>query len=164
MAEQTEIHGVLKADGRRFAIVAARFNDLIVDRLVGGAVDTLAFLEDVVKRILEANKSVEPESGLQTQTRLVCVDGCVAGSLHQSLIVAVQGIVRNAIARAIEMLDTNFNLALLDEEGAPDLDEDDDDADDVDFDADFDLDDEDASDDDDGSDSGGSDGSDGESE
>ena len=35
------IEGRLSAEGRRFAIVAARFNDLIVDRLVGGATDAL---------------------------------------------------------------------------------------------------------------------------
>ena len=35
------IEGRLTAEGRRFAIVATRFNDLIVDRLVGGATDTL---------------------------------------------------------------------------------------------------------------------------
>ncbi len=37
----TVIEGRLTAEGRRFAIVATRFNDLIVDRLVGGATDTL---------------------------------------------------------------------------------------------------------------------------
>ncbi len=35
------IEGRLTADGRRFAVVATRFNDLIVDRLVAGAIDTL---------------------------------------------------------------------------------------------------------------------------
>jgi 6,7-dimethyl-8-ribityllumazine synthase len=35
------IEGRLVAQGKRFAIVATRFNDLIVDRLVGGATDTL---------------------------------------------------------------------------------------------------------------------------
>ncbi len=35
------IEGQLRADGLRFAIVASRFNDFIVDRLVGGAVDYL---------------------------------------------------------------------------------------------------------------------------
>jgi len=35
------IEGKLSARDLRFAIVAARFNDFIVDRLIGGAVDTL---------------------------------------------------------------------------------------------------------------------------
>ena len=35
------IEGALRADGLRFAIVASRWNDLIVDRLVGGAEDAL---------------------------------------------------------------------------------------------------------------------------
>ncbi len=35
------IEGSLDAKGLKFAIVAARFNDFIVDRLVGGAVDYL---------------------------------------------------------------------------------------------------------------------------
>ncbi|MFW5721846.1 MAG: 6,7-dimethyl-8-ribityllumazine synthase [Desulfohalobiaceae bacterium] len=35
------IEGQLRADGLKFAIVASRFNDFIVDKLVGGAVDTL---------------------------------------------------------------------------------------------------------------------------
>lgn len=35
------IEGRLSAEGLQFAIVASRFNDFIVDRLVGGAVDYL---------------------------------------------------------------------------------------------------------------------------
>ena len=35
------IEGRLSAEGLRFALVAGRFNDIIVDRLVGGAVDYL---------------------------------------------------------------------------------------------------------------------------
>ena len=35
------IEGNLKADGLRFAIVASRWNDLIVSRLIGGAQDAL---------------------------------------------------------------------------------------------------------------------------
>lgn len=35
------IEGALRADGLRFAIVASRWNDLIVSRLVGGAQDAL---------------------------------------------------------------------------------------------------------------------------
>lgn len=41
MTPPRTIEGLLTASGRRFAIVAARFNDLIVERLVAGAVDTL---------------------------------------------------------------------------------------------------------------------------
>ena len=40
MAERV-IEGDLSAKGRRFVIVAARFNEMIVERLVGGAIDTL---------------------------------------------------------------------------------------------------------------------------
>ena len=37
-----KIHeGMLSAQGRRFAIVAARFNDFIVDKLIDGALDAL---------------------------------------------------------------------------------------------------------------------------
>ena len=36
------IEGQMNAQGLKFAIVATRFNDFIVDRLVGGAVDYLA--------------------------------------------------------------------------------------------------------------------------
>lgn len=35
------IEGILKADGLKFALVAGRFNDFIVDKLVAGAVDYL---------------------------------------------------------------------------------------------------------------------------
>ncbi|MFO7596279.1 MAG: 6,7-dimethyl-8-ribityllumazine synthase, partial [Desulfocurvibacter africanus] len=35
------IEGRLEASGLKFALVATRFNDFIVDRLVGGAVDYL---------------------------------------------------------------------------------------------------------------------------
>jgi 6,7-dimethyl-8-ribityllumazine synthase len=37
----TVIEGHLSASGRRFGIVAARTNDLVVDRLLGGALDAL---------------------------------------------------------------------------------------------------------------------------
>ena len=35
------IEASLKADGKKFGIIASRFNDFITDRLVGGAVDAL---------------------------------------------------------------------------------------------------------------------------
>ncbi len=35
------IEGKLQADGLKFAIIATRFNDFVVDRLIGGAVDYL---------------------------------------------------------------------------------------------------------------------------
>ncbi|KAB2947010.1 MAG: 6,7-dimethyl-8-ribityllumazine synthase, partial [Phycisphaerae bacterium] len=36
-----EIHGQLKADGRRFALVISRFNEFITRHLVDGAEDAL---------------------------------------------------------------------------------------------------------------------------
>ena len=46
------IEGNLSAEGKKFALVAARFNDFIVDRLTGGAIDALvrcgAKEEDIV--------------------------------------------------------------------------------------------------------------------
>ena len=41
MAHIKTIEGQLKAEGLNFVILASRFNDIIVDRLVGGAVDYL---------------------------------------------------------------------------------------------------------------------------
>lgn len=41
MPHITTIEGRLDAKGLKFAIVAARFNDFIVDKLIGGAVDAL---------------------------------------------------------------------------------------------------------------------------
>lgn len=41
MGDNKIIEGHLNAEGLRFVIVATRFNDFIVDRLVGGAVDYL---------------------------------------------------------------------------------------------------------------------------
>lgn len=35
------VEGRMRADGRRFALIAGRFNSFIVDQLVGGAIDTL---------------------------------------------------------------------------------------------------------------------------
>ncbi|MBQ3834644.1 MAG: 6,7-dimethyl-8-ribityllumazine synthase [Elusimicrobia bacterium] len=35
------INGVLKADGKKFAIVVSRFNEFITNKLISGAVDTL---------------------------------------------------------------------------------------------------------------------------
>lgn len=45
------IEGRLKADGLRFAIVASRWNDLIVSRLIGGAQDALLRLGASEKQI-----------------------------------------------------------------------------------------------------------------
>jgi 6,7-dimethyl-8-ribityllumazine synthase len=36
-----ELQGVLNASGYKFALIASRWNDLVVSRLVGGAVDAL---------------------------------------------------------------------------------------------------------------------------
>ncbi len=41
MTELRTIEGQMNAQGLKFALVATRFNDFIVDRLVGGAVDYL---------------------------------------------------------------------------------------------------------------------------
>ena len=41
MSDITTIEGKLRADGLRFGLVASRFNDFIVERLLSGAVDTL---------------------------------------------------------------------------------------------------------------------------
>jgi len=41
MAHLTTVEGQLQAKGLKVAIVASRFNDFIVDKLVGGAVDAL---------------------------------------------------------------------------------------------------------------------------
>ncbi len=45
------LEGKLKADGLRFAIVASRWNDLIVSRLVGGAQDALLRLGAAAEQI-----------------------------------------------------------------------------------------------------------------
>ena len=45
------LEGQLKADGLRFAIVASRWNDLIVSRLVGGAQDALLRLGAAAEQI-----------------------------------------------------------------------------------------------------------------
>lgn len=49
---QRIIEGALKAEGLRFAIVASRWNDLIVSRLVGGATDALLRLGAAEKDIV----------------------------------------------------------------------------------------------------------------
>ncbi|MCF8037922.1 MAG: 6,7-dimethyl-8-ribityllumazine synthase [Desulfohalobiaceae bacterium] len=41
MSQLKTIEGHLQAEGLRFALVASRFNDFIVDRLISGAVDYL---------------------------------------------------------------------------------------------------------------------------
>ena len=42
MTQLRTIEGQMNAEGLKFALVATRFNDFIVDRLVGGAVDFLS--------------------------------------------------------------------------------------------------------------------------
>ena len=41
MPHMTTIEGHLQAQDLKFTIIASRFNDFIVDRLIGGAVDYL---------------------------------------------------------------------------------------------------------------------------
>ncbi len=41
MSAITTIEGTLRADGLRFGLVAGRFNDFVVERLISGAVDCL---------------------------------------------------------------------------------------------------------------------------
>jgi 6,7-dimethyl-8-ribityllumazine synthase len=41
MSEIRTIEGKLTAEGLKFALIATRFNDFIVDKLVGGAIDYL---------------------------------------------------------------------------------------------------------------------------
>ena len=41
MADMRSIHGNMRAEGARFAIVVGRFNSFIVEHLLNGAVDTL---------------------------------------------------------------------------------------------------------------------------
>lgn len=49
---RTNIEGALRADGLRFAIVASRWNDLIVSRLLGGAQEALRRLGAEEKNIV----------------------------------------------------------------------------------------------------------------
>ncbi len=49
---RTNIEGALRADGLRFAIVASRWNDLIVSRLLGGAQEALRRLGADEKNIV----------------------------------------------------------------------------------------------------------------
>lgn len=46
------IEGALRADGLRFAIVASRWNDLIVSRLIGGAHEALRKLGATAENVL----------------------------------------------------------------------------------------------------------------
>lgn len=41
MSDESQLSGRLAGDGRRFAVVASRFNDRIVEHLVSGALDCL---------------------------------------------------------------------------------------------------------------------------
>ncbi len=82
------IEGVLDAKGKKFVLIATRFNDFIVDRLIGGAVDYLlrhgaereditlvripgAFEMPLVARKLAASKKYDA---------LVCVGAVIRGA------------------------------------------------------------------------------------
>lgn len=41
MSQIRTIEGALQAEGLRFALIASRFNDFIVDKLISGAIDSL---------------------------------------------------------------------------------------------------------------------------
>lgn len=82
------IEGQLQADGLKFTIIASRFNDFIVDRLIGGAVDYLvrhgAAREDII--IIRVPGAFEMPLVAQKVARsgkadaIVCVGAVIRGA------------------------------------------------------------------------------------
>lgn len=82
------IEGKLLAEGKRFALVASRFNDFITDRLVGGAVDALersgASGEDIdivkVPGAFEIPLVASKLAGSKRYDAVICLGAVIRGS------------------------------------------------------------------------------------
>ena len=84
---RTNIEGALRADGLRFAIVASRWNDLIVSRLLGGAQEALRRLGAEEKNIVTVQVPGSFEIGLiakklaqsKKYDAIICVGAIIRG-------------------------------------------------------------------------------------
>lgn len=81
------LEGMLRAEGLRFAVVASRWNDLIVSRLVGGAQDALKRLgarEDQVTLVrvpgsFEIPLAAKKLAGSGRYDAIICVGAVIRG-------------------------------------------------------------------------------------
>ena len=88
MQQIRTIEGQMNATGLRFAILASRFNDTIVDRLVGGAIDYLtrhgAAREDItivrVPGAFEIPLAAKKLAGSGTYNGVICLGAVIRGA------------------------------------------------------------------------------------
>ena len=92
MSNPTTISGMLDAKGLKIAILATRFNDFIVDRLTGGALD---YLE---RHGLDAKNITIVRIPGAFEMPLVCQKLAASGKYDG--IVALGAVIRGAIERA----------------------------------------------------------------
>lgn len=114
MMHVATIEGVLDAKGKKFVLVATRFNDFIVDRLIGGAVDYLtrhgASREDLsIVRIpgafempLVARKLAESKK----YDAIICVGAVIRGATPHFDFVA------NECAKGLAQVSLEFGIPL----------------------------------------------------
>jgi len=108
------VEGQLEAKGLKVAIVASRFNDFIVDKLVGGAVDALtrhgASREDItLVRIPGAFEMPLVAKKLAASGKydgLVCLGAVIRGATPHFDFVA------NECAKGLAMVSLEFNIPL----------------------------------------------------
>ena len=82
------IEGNLKADGKKFAIVVARFNSFVVEKLLEGALDSLvrsgALESDIdvvrVPGALEIPLATKKLAGLQKYDAIICLGAVIRGA------------------------------------------------------------------------------------
>eukprot|EP00004_Rigifila_ramosa_P001109 TRINITY_DN1107_c0_g1_i3.p1 TRINITY_DN1107_c0_g1~~TRINITY_DN1107_c0_g1_i3.p1 ORF type:complete len:6204 (+),score=1430.96 TRINITY_DN1107_c0_g1_i3:1580-18613(+) len=72
-------------------------------------------VETFVTAVLEANNHVDSK-GMHSHVSMVCRGDFVGGSLRQSLVAALKEMVLRAVSVALQDLDVNFNIHLLDYE------------------------------------------------
>ena len=114
MLHVATIEGVLDAKGKKFALAATRFNDFIVDRLIGGAVDYLlrhgasredltivripgAFEMPLVARKLAASKKYDA---------IICVGAVIRGATPHFDFVA------NECAKGLAQVSLEFGVPI----------------------------------------------------
>ncbi len=116
------IEGALDAKGLKFAIVASRFNDFIVDRLVGGAVDYLvrhgAEREDLtivrVPGAFELPLAAKKLAGSGKFSGVLCLGAVIRGATPHFDFVASEATKGIALAMLESGLPVGFGLLTTD--------------------------------------------------
>ncbi|MFH1155884.1 MAG: 6,7-dimethyl-8-ribityllumazine synthase [Pseudomonadota bacterium] len=109
------IEGSLKAEGKRFGIIAARFNDFITEKLVGGALDALqrsgAAQDDVtlvkVPGAFEIPLAAQKMAASKQFDAIICLGAVIRGATSHYDYVCAE------VSKGIASVSLEFGLPVL---------------------------------------------------